>query len=112
MVKALYTLRSLDTFIVVLRTLSYLLPSIQSNPDYSALILTNTDYATTKRVIGPRICAERVRRGISRRRFALMTGTSRSYLWKIETGAADVGIDVLIRIALAFDMRARDLIKF
>ena len=41
-----------------------------------------------------------------------MTGTSRSYLWKIETGAADVGLDVLIRIARALDVRVRDLIEF
>ena len=41
-----------------------------------------------------------------------MTGTSRSYLWKIETGAADVGIDVLIRIAKALDVQVRSLIDF
>ncbi len=70
------------------------------------------DNAKEKRAIGARIRAERTRCGISQRQLALMTGTSRSYLWKIETGAADVGIDVLIRIARALDVRARDLIDF
>ena len=59
------------------------------------------DNATEKRAIGSRIRAERIRCGISQRKLALMTGTSRSYLWKSETGAADVGIDVLARISPA-----------
>ena len=70
------------------------------------------DNEAEKRAIGARIRAERTRRGISQRRLALMTGTSRSYLWKIETGAADVGIDVLIRIAKALDVPVRDLVEF
>lgn len=70
------------------------------------------DNVQEKRALGSRIVAERKCRGISQRQLALMTGTSRSYLWKIETGAADVGIDVLIRIAKALDVRVRDLIEF
>ena len=70
------------------------------------------DNAQEKRALGSRIIAERTRRGITQRQLALMTGTSRSYLWKIEIGAADVGIDVLIRIARALDVRVRDLIEF
>lgn len=70
------------------------------------------DNAKEKQAIDARIRAERTRCGISQRQLALMTGTSRSYLWKIETGAADVGIDVLIRIAKALGVRARDLIDF
>ena len=70
------------------------------------------DTEAEKRAIGSRIRAERTRCGISQRRLALMMGTSRSYLWKIETGAADVGIDVLIRIARGLDVRVRDLIEF
>ena len=65
-----------------------------------------------KQSLGSRIVAERTRRGITQRQLALMTGTSRSYLWKIEIGAADVGIDVLIRIAHALDVPVRDLIEF
>lgn len=70
------------------------------------------DNAQEKRSLGSRIVAERTRRGITQRQLALMTGTSRSYLWKIEIGAADVGIDVLIRIARALDVPVRDLIDF
>lgn len=70
------------------------------------------DNAQEKRSLGSRIVAERTRRGITQRQLALMTGTSRSYLWKIEIGAADVGIDVLIRIARALDVRVCDLIEF
>ena len=70
------------------------------------------DNAKEKQAIGSRIRAERDAHGISQRRLALMAGTSRSYLWKIETGAADVGLDVLIRIARALDVRVRDLIEF
>lgn len=40
-----------------------------------------------------------------------MTGTSRSRLWKTETGAANVGIDAPIRTACALDVCARDLIE-
>ena len=70
------------------------------------------DNAQEKRALGARIVAERTRRGITQRQLALMTGTSRSYLWKIEIGAADVGIDVLIRIARALDVPVRNLIEF
>lgn len=75
-------------------------------------MLTRMDNAAEKRAIGSRIRAERTRCGISQRQLALMTGTSRSYLWKIEIGAADVGIDVLIRIARALDVPVRSLIDF
>lgn len=70
------------------------------------------DNAREKQSLGSRIVAERTKRGITQRQLALMTGTSRSYLWKIEIGAADVGIDVLIRIARALDVPVRDLIDF
>lgn len=62
--------------------------------------------------LGARIVETRKARGISQRQLALMTGTSRSYLWKIEIGTADVGIDLLIRIARALDLNVRDLIDF
>lgn len=65
-----------------------------------------------KRALGSNIQAARAERGISQRQLALMTGTSRSYLWKIEMGAADIGIDVLIRIAKALDVPVRELIDF
>ena len=70
------------------------------------------DNVDDKRSLGSRIRSAREKRGISQRQLALMTGTSRSYLWKIEKGTADVGIDVLIRIARALDVRVDELIDF
>lgn len=65
-----------------------------------------------KTALGRRIREVREKRGLSQRQLALMTGTSRSYLWKIEAGAADVGIDVLLRLAQALDVPVRELIDF
>ncbi len=65
-----------------------------------------------KRSLGSRIRAARSEQGLSQRQLALMTGISRSYLWKVETGTADVGIDVLIKIARALDRSVRDFIEF
>lgn len=70
------------------------------------------EYLHEKRDLGLRIREARERRGVSQRKLALMTGTSRAYLWKIESGRADVGIDVLIRLARALDISVRDLITF
>ena len=70
------------------------------------------DNVREKRKLGSRIRELRGEQGISQRQLALMTGISRSYLWKIETGAADVGVDVLIRIAHALDTQVRELIEF
>lgn len=70
------------------------------------------DNAQEKASLGSHIKAARDQRGISQRQLALMSGTSRSHLWKIEKGTADVGIDVLCRIASALDVSVRDLIDF
>lgn len=70
------------------------------------------DNVREKRKLGSRIRELRGEQGISQRQLALMTGISRSYLWKIETGAADVGVDVLIRIAHALDTQVREFIEF
>lgn len=68
--------------------------------------------AREKRSLGLNIRAIRTEHGITQQKLALMTGISRSYLWKIETGTADVGIDVLVKIARALDAQVRDLIEF
>mgnify|MGYP004472217095 CR=1 FL=1 len=70
------------------------------------------DNESEKRSLGFRIRQSREDKGISQRQLALMTGTSSSYLWKLESGKADVGIDVLCRIARALDARVRDFIDF
>ena len=43
------------------------------------------DNAREKKRLGLAVKTAREKQGISQRRFALMTGTSRSYLWKIES---------------------------
>lgn len=68
------------------------------------------DSESEKRSLGYRIRQLREDKNVSQRQLALMTGTSRSYLWKLEGGKADVGIDVLCRIARALDVKVRDLI--
>ena len=70
------------------------------------------DSESEKRSLGYRIRQLREDKNVSQRQLALMTGTSHSYLWKLEGGKADVGIDVLCRIARALDVKVRDLIDF
>lgn len=70
------------------------------------------DNESEKRSLGYRIRQLREDKNVSQRQLALMTGTSRSYLWKLEGGKADVGVDVLCRIARALDVKVRDLIDF
>lgn len=70
------------------------------------------DNVREKRSLGSKIREARATQGISQRQLALMTGISRSYLWKVETGTADIGIDVLIKIARALDTSVRELVEF
>lgn len=70
------------------------------------------DNEREKKSLGAHIRDARTRKGVSQRQLALITGTSRSYLWRIESGTADVGIDVLCRIARALDVEVADLIDF
>lgn len=70
------------------------------------------EHVREKKLLGQQVRKVREARGISQRRLALMTGTSRSYLWKIEMGAADVGIDVLVRLADALGVTVRELVSF
>lgn len=86
--------------------------SIESQFKLYRTYARSMDNVREKRKLGSRIRELRGEQGISQRQLALMTGISRSYLWKIETGAADVGVDVLIRIAHALDTQVRELIEF
>ena len=47
-----------------------------------------------------------------RQKLALMIGSSKSHIWRIESGRVSVGLDDLGRIADALDVRVRDLISF
>ena len=62
--------------------------------------------------LGIAIRRRREEQGLSQQRLALMIGSSKSHIWRIETGRVSVGIDDLIRIADALDARVGDFISF
>ncbi len=60
-------------------------------------------------------CAIKLRResqGLSQERLAMMVGSSKSHIWRIETGRVGVGLDDLVRIADALDIEVRQLLNF
>ncbi|MEG0302020.1 MAG: helix-turn-helix transcriptional regulator [Gordonibacter sp.] len=66
-----------------------------------------------KRVrLGAAIRVKREEQGISQHRLALMVGSSKSHIWRIETGRVSVGLDDLGRIADALDIEVRSLFTF
>ena len=62
--------------------------------------------------LGRSIRSRRESQGLSQNTLALMVGSSKSHIWRIETGRVGVGIDDLARIANALDVEVRDLIDF
>ena len=62
--------------------------------------------------LGVTVRVRRERLGLSQREFALQMGTNQSYLWEIESGRANVTVEILCRIADAFDIRVNELIDF
>ncbi|WP_296012564.1 helix-turn-helix transcriptional regulator [uncultured Adlercreutzia sp.] len=65
-----------------------------------------------RRALGGAIRARRDEQGISQQQLALMIGSSKSHIWRIETGRVGVGLDDLGRIADALDTPVRDLLTF
>lgn len=65
-----------------------------------------------RQALGKRIRAVREEQGLSQSQLALMIGSSKSHIWRIETGRVGVGIDDLGRIADALDSPVRDLLTF
>ena len=65
-----------------------------------------------RQALGKRIRAVREEQGLSQSQLALMIGSSKSHLWRIETGRVGVGIDDLGRIADALGSPVRDLLTF
>lgn len=65
-----------------------------------------------RRALGGAIRAQRDEQGISQQQLALMIGSSKSHIWRIETGRVGVGLDDLGRIADALDTPVRDLLTF
>ena len=66
-----------------------------------------------RQALGKRIRAVREEQGLSQSQLALMIGSSsKSHIWRIETGRVGVGIDDLGRIADALGSPVRDLLTF
>lgn len=62
--------------------------------------------------LGSAIKARREEQGLSQARLALMIGSSKSHIWRIETGRVSVGIDDLGRIADALGVSVKSLVEF
>ena len=65
-----------------------------------------------REALGQSIRAVRERQGLSQNQLALMIGSSKSHIWRIETGRVGVGIDDLSRIADALGIPVRELFTF
>ena len=70
------------------------------------------DAREKRAAMGVAIRRRREEQGLSQQRLALMMGSSKSHIWRIETGRVSVGIDDLIRIADTLDARVGDFISF
>ncbi len=70
------------------------------------------DIGRKRQALGSSIRASRERQGLSQNQLALMIGSSKSHIWRIETGRVGVGLDDLVRIADALDTKVRDLLTF
>ena len=65
-----------------------------------------------RQALGKRIREVRDEQGLSQSQLALMIGSSKSHICRIETGRVGVGIDDLGRIADALGSSVRDLLTF
>ena len=65
-----------------------------------------------RQALGAMVRACREKQGLSQNQLALMIGSSKSHIWRIETGRVGVGIDDLARIAEALGVAGRDLLTF
>lgn len=70
------------------------------------------DIDQKRRALGCAIKLRRECQGLSQERLAMMVGSSKSHIWRIETGRVGVGLDDLIRIADALDIEVRQLLNF
>ena len=70
------------------------------------------DIDQKRAALGSAIRQRREGQGLSQYRLALMVGSSKSHIWRIETGRVGVGLDDLARIAEALDTEVRDLVSF
>lgn len=70
------------------------------------------DINQKRRALGCAIKLRRESQGLSQERLAMMVGSSKSHIWRIETGRVGVGLDDLVRIADALDIEVRQLLNF
>ncbi len=70
------------------------------------------DIDQKRRALGCAIKLRRESQGLSQERLAMMVGSSKSHIWRIETGRVGVGLDDLVRIADALDIEVRQLLNF
>lgn len=70
------------------------------------------DIDQKRAALGTAIRQLRESQGLSQHKLALMIGSSKSHIWRIETGRVGVGLDDLSRIADALDTEVRSLIEF
>lgn len=70
------------------------------------------DIDQKRRALGCAIKLRRESQGLSQERLAMMVGSSKSHIWRIETGRVGVGLDDLVRIAGALDIEVRQLLNF
>lgn len=70
------------------------------------------DIDEKRRALGNAIRLRREGQGLSQERLAMMIGSSKSHIWRIETGRVGVGLDDLVRIADALDVQVRELLDF
>lgn len=70
------------------------------------------DIEQKRAALGDAIRARRESQELSQERLALMVGSSKSHIWRIETGRVGVGIDDLSRIADALGVEVRELLTF
>ena len=70
------------------------------------------DIDQKRAALGTAIRQRRESQGLSQYKLALMIGSSKSHIWRIETGRVGVGLDDLVRIAEALDVEVRELVSF
>lgn len=70
------------------------------------------DIDQKRRALGDAIKKRREDQGLSQERLAMMIGSSKSHIWRIEKGRVGVGIDDLARIADALGTQVRELLTF
>ena len=62
------------------------------------------------KVVGAKIKALRVKRGLTQDQLADLAGLNRTHLWRVETGLQSPTVNTLKIIADALEVRVRDLL--